>query len=119
MLKNQFLTDLYVKSAGKRYELIFPVIYLNGFHHVFVVPIGYSSDFASIPKIFRPIINNDDQHIRRAAVLHDYLYETKTVTRQEADKLMYESMLSVGASRIKALTVYIALRLGGWLAWDG
>jgi hypothetical protein len=118
MLKNQFLTDLYVKSVGKRYELIFPLIYLDGFRRVFVVPIGYSSDFASIPRIFRPIINNDDQHIRRAAVLHDYLYETKTVSRAEADKLMYDGMLSVGASRIKALAVYTALRLGGW-AWYG
>lgn len=85
------------------------------------VPTGFITDFASIPKYLRFIIDNDDPIIRDGAVIHDYLYSIcsnlkySRVTRKIADDLLFDAMIDLGATRIKAYTAYYAVRLFGGL----
>ena len=77
-----------------------------------VVPKGFRTDYASVPRIFRNIINSYGKH-GRAAVVHDWLYSNQCkidVTREEADKifleiikrnLMYRMVRMFGASHFK------------------
>jgi len=55
------------------------------------VPIGFVTDFASIPVLLRSLINPVGK-IRPAALVHDYLYsilgklKDRTLTRKDCDK---------------------------------
>lgn len=54
----------------------------------YIVPKGFISDGASIPKIFWSLIAPciDGRSIR-AAVIHDWLYHTGILSRADADKI--------------------------------
>ena len=54
-----------------------------------IVPKGFWTDYASVPRIFRNIINTYGKH-GRVAVVHDWLYSSRCeidITRAEADKI--------------------------------
>ena len=67
------------------------------------VPKGFKTDYASVPKIFRNIINTYGKH-GRGAVVHDWLYSIKCnikITRENADKIFLEIMEEYGVNKIK------------------
>ncbi len=82
----------------------------------FEVEEGFETDFASVPKIFMPVLQWRDK-FNKASVVHDYLYHTKITTRKQADKIFLELMLALGINRLKAYTFYFVVRLFGWLYW--
>jgi len=84
---------------------------------LFKVPIGFSTDFASIPRIFQRILPKLDRHIR-AAILHDWLYLAGEDTRQHADGIFLDGMRDLGVSWLKRRTIYSATRAFGWIAWN-
>ena len=56
-----------------------------------VVPKGFRTDYASVPKIFRNIINTYGKH-GREAFINDWLYSSKckiNITRGESDNFFY------------------------------
>ena len=68
-----------------------------------VVPKGFMTDYASVPKIFRNIINTYGKH-GRAAVVHDWLYSSQCkidITRVEADKIFLEIMVEWNVKKYK------------------
>lgn len=78
----------------------------------YTVPTGFTTDFASVPRL--PIVFNiagDTAH--RASVLHDWLYTTKTVTRELADRIYLEAMQSTKVDYWKCILMYAAVRLLG------
>jgi hypothetical protein len=107
-----------------------------------VVPKGFVTDLASIPRglwnLFPPAGGQYD----KAAVLHDYLYnggciveireeldeygyynETEhslIVTRRLADHVLLEAMQVLGVGWFARSTIYAGVRVGGRRAWrDG
>jgi len=50
------------------------------------VPAGFTTDFASIPKVFHSFIADRDKY-NKAAVVHDYLYFSKRFDRRTADRI--------------------------------
>lgn len=90
---------------------------------VVVVPIGFKTNFASIPGFVKGWIDNDAGYIRDAAVVHDYLYSQKRFaascvplvlnTRKQADKVLRAGMKDLKASWVKRQVVYISVRLFG------
>lgn len=55
------------------------------------LPKGFKTDYISVPKIFRNIINTYVKH-GRVAIIHDWLYSNKckiNITRAEADKIFF------------------------------
>lgn len=81
-----------------------------------VVPKGFVTDFASIPRFLWPILSPWDVYCK-ACIIHDYLYRTKTCSRKLADQTMYEAAIVIGTPKWKAKTLYIAVRLFGWKGW--
>ena len=80
-----------------------------------VVPKGFKTDYASVPKIFRNIINTYGNH-GRAAVVHDWLYSKNceiNITRAEADKIFLEIMKEWGVGYIKRQFMYRMVRMFG------
>lgn len=82
-----------------------------------VVPAGFVSDFASIPRVFYSIYRPTGRY-QWAAVVHDYLYWEQTTSREEADNILLHAMQESGVSRVDRDVIYYAVRLGGNSAWD-
>lgn len=86
------------------------------------VPVGYVTDFATIPQIFWSIIPPWGKY-GKAAVIHDFLctdgYYFRTtngkplqvsVTRKEADDLFLEAMTVLGVDEVTRSAMYAAVR---------
>lgn len=79
---------------------------------------GFKTDGASIPRFawittgtpFAP------RHIR-AAVIHDFLYQTGHVSRKDADDYFKFILREDGVNDYQANKMYLALRAFGWVAW--
>lgn len=86
-----------------------------------IVPVGFETDFASIPKLFQNLLSKFDTH-RRAAIIHDYLYRTHgkggMYNRERCDQIFLEAMKVLGVPWLKRKTMYRAVRLFGWASWN-
>ena len=82
-----------------------------------IAPVDFITDLGSIPRIFWNIIPPNGKPTY-AYVIHDYLYATQKTTRKQADDCLFRMMDSLGASTIENWTVWSAVRIGGWTAWN-
>lgn len=93
--------QVYVTAAGIRY----------------VVPKGFITDLASIPRLLRSVYDINGKS-RQAAVLHDFCYCQQAVTRAEADSLFLEALESLGIGWATRWSMYLGVRSGGWIYWN-
>lgn len=91
-------------NSGQKYE---PV----------VVPGGFVTDLASIPRAFWQILRPEGRHAY-AAVVHDYLYWTQTRSREEADMIFRFALEDSKVSSETIETLHAAVRTFGQSAWD-
>lgn len=83
----------------------------------FTVPIGFYTDFASVPRIgIIYAMLGDTAH--QPAVVHDWLYYSALVTRKMADDVLLEAMNVIGVPAWRRLPIYWGVRMGGWYAWN-
>lgn len=85
-----------------------------------VIPWGFRSDGASVPRFFwRLIFPKGDEKALRAAFAHDYIYRIHPEgwTKAEADRLFYELLLEDGVPTWRAWIAYKAVELFGGIAW--
>lgn len=116
-------TKIIVKSLYKdkdkpwRFKLMFPVKVRLSDNTILVIPAGYITDFASVPRMLKGIINSVGNH-NLAVLVHDYLYDTQDSRgRKFADNEMLFLLKKEGCSKIKQLCMYVAVRLGGRSWW--
>jgi len=81
-----------------------------------IVPAGFVTDLASIPRGFWSIRRPEGRHAF-AAVVHDFLYWTQTTTREEADNIFKQAMLDSRVGKKEAESLYQAVRRFGHSAW--
>lgn len=81
---------------------------------VFLVPTGFKTDLASIPRWLWSFIAPNEAHYVFPSILHDYLYMYPgDRQRQYIDEIFYSFLLERGVSRFKAYQMYIAVRIFG------
>ena len=81
------------------------------------IPIGFVTDFASIPPGFWWVVQPFGRHAP-AAVIHDYLYALREPgTRKMADYLFCEAMRESGVPYWRRNLMYWTVRLGGFRAF--
>ncbi len=80
------------------------------------VPIGFVTDFASIPRPFWSLVRPDGEYTY-PAIIHDYLYWVQTVPRATADEIFRLGMLDIGVDSGTVMTIYGAVRAAGKIAW--
>jgi hypothetical protein len=104
------------ESAGRSiYRLNKALIYESAFRGQIVIPKGFETDFASVPRV--PIIYmmwGDRAH--REAVLHDYLYRIDAdprLNRTECDGMFREAMISRGQPFYIYNPMWAGVRIGG------
>lgn len=77
-----------------------------------VVPAGFQTDLASVPRGLWNLFPKAGPYAP-AAVVHDYLYETKPVSKADADWTFWEYMERLGIPWLQRTTMYLAVRLFG------
>ncbi|HEY5701816.1 MAG TPA: DUF1353 domain-containing protein [Gammaproteobacteria bacterium] len=80
------------------------------------VEIGFTTDFASIPRIFWAVLPRWGKY-GNATVIHDWLYWVQNRERDEADFIMLEAMGVLEVPGWQKFVIYWAVRLIGWVAW--
>ena len=128
MLSVEFLSELDTRllhhppawaNPDRAFQLLSPFRVRIGQFEVVEIPVGFISDFASIPSFMRPFISPTHAKISRPAWLHDFAYATNyRDSRRISDDLIMCGMMVEGASRVLREMVYTGVRLGGWVAWD-
>ncbi len=82
-----------------------------------IVPTGFVTDLASVPRL--PVIYTSlGDMAQMPAVIHDYLYSTRIVSRKIADQVLLEAMEITGVSWIKRKLIYAGVRVGGGNAYN-
>lgn len=85
----------------------------------FVVPPGFVTDLASIPRAVRLLPGFDVNGRSRApAVLHDWLYCSQAVSRSLADYLFHVALRAEGVPPVTADLFWAGVRLGGWVYYN-
>lgn len=101
---------------GRVWTVIKPFGFISGKTglHV-IVPEGFETDFASIPRILWRIMPPTDGRIGKGAVIHDFLYRTPSfpISRNDADLILMEAMEYLGANIFQRKAVYAGVRVGG------
>lgn len=118
---SSFTSDLITKHIdGKKWEVMQPFRYRVGTKYsleIITVPVGYITDFASIPKVFWLIVGHPAGKHGKAAVIHDCLYSTQIYSRKRSDEIFREAMKVSKVSRWKRAVIYRSVRMFGMFAW--
>lgn len=95
-------------------------------NEVVAIPIGFVTDFASVPRALWNVLPPTGGY-GKAAVVHDYLYQKRRVLRDgiwnrlvdrgEADHILKEAMEVLSVGRFTRWTIYLGVRVGGWVPW--
>ena len=123
--RNSFLTPLVVEvmESGKQFRLHHEFTYTwhRAFDVKITVPVGFVTDFASIPRFARVIIPKLGKYTK-AAVVHDFIYQAKSgkalfFDRRGVDHVFRDAMADLGVVKWKRMLMYWAVRIGGAFAW--
>jgi hypothetical protein len=87
------------------------------------VPVGFVTDFASIPRVLWPFLPPTGPY-GKAAVIHDLLYRhpcmfSPCVTRARCDGSLLEGMEALQVNFFVRWIIYLGVRLGGHFAYQG
>jgi hypothetical protein len=81
-----------------------------------IVPAGFVTDLASVPRLPVAFWLAGDT-ARKAALVHDFLYDRHLGGRQIADDVFLEAMRCEGVSAWVTALMYRAVRWGGERRW--
>lgn len=117
---SQFTSKLIVEPLGNRkWRLEKSFEYHVGSYpseEVIIVPSGFITDFASIPRIFWPIIDPVGNY-GKAAVIHDYCYATACYDKKRSDEIFLEGMIILNVAEWKRDFLYYGVHIIGWWGW--
>lgn len=82
-----------------------------------VVPRGFVTDFASVPRVFWTFFPKHGEYTR-AAIVHDFLYWEQKCSRDQADELFDIVMEDSEVDSTTRFSIYAAVRVWGGDAWD-
>ena len=99
---------------GREWEVAETFVYRHHTVGAIIVPKGFVTDFASVPRIFWRLLPPTGGY-GKAAVIHDYLYRTATfpVTRAQADQVFIDAMAESGVAPAVRRTMWSAVRAFG------
>ena len=114
--QSKFATLLHLRYIdGRDWQLDSKLIYHSAIAGRIQVPVGFITDFASVPRVFWRVLPPDDYG--PAAVVHDWAYRSHALTRLVADQVYREALAVLEAPRWKQWVMYWGVRVGGSWAY--
>lgn len=111
-------TEVRLKRLGyKQYELLDTLVVFIAPATPLVIPKGFITDFASVPKPLTWFIAPDDEGIAIPAIVHDMLCRTGWMPRYLADGIFYRLMVYRRFKR--AFWAFLAVFIWGLFTGDG
>jgi hypothetical protein len=111
-----FITELVVREGrNQEWELVEDLVY-EGIIDQFRVPATFTTDFASVPRPLWSIVPPTGLYTK-AAVIHDWLYVSQSVSRRDADGIFRRIMREAGVGKPKRYIMWAAVRLFGGFVW--
>jgi hypothetical protein len=113
----EFLTPLdYRHLSGEEIMLVAPfAVDLHG--ELVLVPPGFISDGASIPRIAWRVVGHPFADYLESAILHDWLYSTEFFPREGCDSVFLQAMEAQEIAAWRRMAMWRAVRDWGWLTW--
>ncbi len=100
-----------IRPRGRRWELVEGFSY-EGTTDVFHVPKGFTTDFASVPRVFVWLLPRYGQWTQ-SAILHDFLWDLARTTgfnKADADGIFNRSMRELGVPFLRRWIMWAAVR---------
>ncbi len=118
---SEFTTPLVVSPLrdGRTWIIKEQFTYHVGEHpseETLTVPVGFHTDFASVPKIFWALIYPYGKQ-GKAAVIHDYCYAIGYESRKRSDDIFREALEVLEVKPWKRFLMYWAVRIFAGVAW--
>lgn len=115
---SRFITTLKTEQADRRtYVLLSDLVLADDDERTITVPAGFVTDFASIKVLHNAFLfvlfALVSGYGNYAATVHDWLYEHGSLTRKEADAVLYRALRAEGVARWRAWLFWVGVRLGG------
>lgn len=116
---SQFLDALNVTEVSDSIFAIcdHPFRYQSDLAGLLTVPVGFYTDFASVPRLGIVYAMLGDR-AHEPAVVHDWLYYAALTSREVADDVLMEAMVVLGLPFWQRYPIYWGVRFGGWKAWN-
>jgi len=113
-----FTGDVVVRELsgdeGSRWQLVEPLTY-TGRHEQFEVPVGFTTDFASVPQALTWLVPRYGRYTK-ASILHDYLWAQCRAGRfswADADGILRRTMRELDVPFLRRWLMWAAVRLAG------
>jgi len=71
--------------------------------------VGFITDLASVPRIFRSVVDNDETRMIEAVLFHDYGFTTHYISFKEVNKLFLNMLRYAKCNRFRRMVAYIAV----------
>jgi len=115
-----FVGEIILKKIDyKSYEVCEELWYITKVGVRIIVPKGFLTDGASIPRLAWRIIGSPfTGKYTGGSLVHDWLYHTQTCTRSYADSIFKEAMEVSGVSWLKRNSMWLAVRTFGFIPWN-
>jgi hypothetical protein len=115
-MSSHFISELDVELVDddpQLWKLVTPLGYYSTLiGQLIKVPTGFTTDFASVPRIpLAYLLFSNIAH--EPAVVHDFLYRDGKYSQEVCDNIFFEAMGVVGVPNWKRYTMYYAVRLFG------
>lgn len=113
--------NLSIGEHGDRKMLLAPYAWHDPVQGLIEVPAGFLFDGASIPRLAWTIIGVTpfDHKIIHAAVIHDWLYSTRSLSRKLSDDVFKRIMKREGRLRRTSIfLIHRSVRIGGCRAYS-
>lgn len=115
---SRFVTTLKTEQTDRRtYTLLADLVLADENERTITVPAGFVTDFASIKVLHNAFLfvlfALVSGYGNYAATVHDWLYEHGSLTRKEADAVLYRALRAEGVARWRTWLFWAGVRLGG------
>lgn len=103
--------DLILKFIdGKKWEVVQPFEYDTKKGEKIIIPAGYQTDFATIPRFLWEEVGLPSDY-GRPAIVHDYCLDKCLYPRKKCDEIFLELMRLEKINPVKRVLFFVAVRV--------
>lgn len=102
------MIDPLANNGQGEWSLLSPLVFVDDYAQEWVVPVGFTTDFASVPRapIGYALVGNT---AHAPAVLHDWVIRHNATSREYADDLFRQAMHAIGMPKWRIAIMYQAV----------